>query len=76
MGRCRSGRRYFWFLPPLARKTKAGTCPRGSPLARTDRVGTLEVGKDADVIILNGPPLSVKSWVQRTYVNGELVHKK
>jgi imidazolonepropionase-like amidohydrolase len=34
------------------------------------------VGKDADVIVLDGPPLSVKTWVQRVYVNGELVYTK
>ena len=45
-------------------------------LGVADRVGSLEVGKDADVIVLDGPPLSVKSWVQRVYVNGELVHTK
>jgi imidazolonepropionase-like amidohydrolase len=28
-----------------------------------DRVGSLEAGKDADVIILDGPPLSVMTWV-------------
>lgn len=55
---------------------KAVTIVPAKILGIADRVGTLEVGKDADVIILNGPPLSVKSWVQRTYVNGELVHKK
>jgi hypothetical protein len=32
------------------------------------------VGKDADKIVLDGPPLSIKTWVQRVYVDGELVH--
>lgn len=42
-------------------------------LGVADRVGTLEVGKDADVIILDGPPLSVKTWVETVYVNGQRV---
>jgi imidazolonepropionase-like amidohydrolase len=41
-----------------------------------DRVGSLTVGKDADVIVMDGPPLSMKSWVVRAYVNGELVHER
>lgn len=41
-----------------------------------DRVGSLTVGKDADVILLDGPPLSMKTWVTRVYVGGTLVHEK
>jgi imidazolonepropionase-like amidohydrolase len=45
-------------------------------LGVADRVGSLEVGKDADVIVLDGPPLSIKTWVERVYVDGELVHTR
>ena len=45
-------------------------------LGVANRVGSLEVGKDADVVVLDGPPLSVKTWVQRVYVSGELVYTK
>lgn len=45
-------------------------------LGVADRVGSLEVGKDADVIVLDGPPLAMKTWVERVYVNGELVHTR
>ena len=45
-------------------------------LGVADRVGSLEAGRDADVIVLDGPPLSMKTWVERVYVNGELVHRK
>lgn len=40
------------------------------------RVGSIEPGKDADVVVLDGPPLALKSWVERVYVNGELVHRR
>ena len=45
-------------------------------LGIADRLGSLEVGKDADVIVLDGPPLSMKTWVERVYVGGELVHTR
>jgi imidazolonepropionase-like amidohydrolase len=35
-----------------------------------DRVGSLEVGKDADVVIWNAHPLSTMSIVERTYIDG------
>jgi hypothetical protein len=28
------------------------------------------------VIILDGPPLSMKTWVERVYVGGTLVHTR
>ena len=55
---------------------KAATLVPAEILGVAARVGSLEVGKDADVVILDGPPLSVKTWVQRVYVNGELVYQK
>ena len=38
-----------------------------------DRVGTLEKGKDADFIILSGPPLSAYTKVLETWIEGEKV---
>ncbi len=38
-----------------------------------DRVGSLEVGKDADFIVLSGDPLSVYTKVLETWVEGEKV---
>ncbi len=55
---------------------KAVTLIPAEILGVANRVGSLEVGKDADVIVLDGPPLSVKTWVQRVYVGGELVYQK
>ncbi len=37
----------------------------------SDRVGSIEVSKDADLVILNGDPLSLISRVDQVYVNGE-----
>lgn len=40
-----------------------------------DRVGSLAPGRDADILVLSGPPLETSSHVQRVYVNGRLVHR-
>jgi imidazolonepropionase-like amidohydrolase len=55
---------------------RAVTLTPAEILGVADRVGSLTAGKDADVIVLDGPPLSIKTWVERVYVNGELVHQK
>jgi len=38
-----------------------------------DRIGSLEVGKDADLVVLSGPPFSVYTHVLATYIEGEKV---
>lgn len=40
-----------------------------------DRVGSLEIGKDADIIIMDGPPLELKSKVLYTIINGQVVKR-
>jgi cytosine/adenosine deaminase-related metal-dependent hydrolase len=37
-----------------------------------DRVGSIDVGKDADLAIWNGNPLSVYSRVETTFIDGEV----
>jgi len=38
-----------------------------------DRVGTLEKGKDADLVILSGDPFSVYTQVEETWIEGQKV---
>lgn len=40
-----------------------------------DRVGTLEAGKDADIVIFNNNPLDLKSVVLFTIINGRIVYE-
>lgn len=40
------------------------------------RVGTLEKGKDADVIIMDGHPLELKTRVVTTIINGQVVYER
>jgi imidazolonepropionase-like amidohydrolase len=39
-----------------------------------DRIGSLEVGKDADIVIKSGDPLDIRSYVQWTIINGKMVY--
>ncbi len=41
-----------------------------------DHVGSLEVGKDADVVIWSGDPLSVYSSAETTFIDGEIFFDK
>ena len=38
-----------------------------------DRVGSLEVGKDADLVVLTGHPFDYKTVVEKVFIDGELV---
>jgi imidazolonepropionase-like amidohydrolase len=39
-----------------------------------DRLGSLDPGKDADFVVLSGPPFSVRTRVLETWIEGELVY--
>ena len=41
-----------------------------------DRVGSIEVGKDADFVIWSGDPFDLRSSVDATYINGEIVYSR
>lgn len=55
---------------------KAVTIYPAEILGVDDRVGSIEPDKDADIIILDGPPLKIKTWVEMVFMNGELVYTK
>ncbi|HEX2946012.1 MAG TPA: amidohydrolase [Clostridia bacterium] len=40
-----------------------------------DRVGSLEKGKDADMVIMDGHPLELRSKVLYTIINGQVVYR-
>ena len=41
-----------------------------------DRVGSLEVGKDADIAVFNGHPLDFRTRCVLTLVNGKIAHEE
>ncbi len=52
---------------------EAVTLAGAEMLDLADRVGSLEVGKDADFVVLDGDPLSVYTLVLETWVEGKKV---
>lgn len=42
----------------------------------SDRVGSIEKGKDADIVIFNGNPLELKTTVQKTIINGVVIYER
>ncbi|MBL9126338.1 MAG: amidohydrolase family protein [Verrucomicrobiales bacterium] len=72
-----------WFLRSAALAVRAGMSRDGALRGLTsvgaeildlaDRVGSLEPGKDADLVVLSGDPLSVYTRVLETWVEGEKV---
>lgn len=45
-------------------------------LGVSDRLGSIEEGKDADIVILDGNPLDTYTNTLYTIINGEIVYKK
>lgn len=72
-----------WLLRSAGLAVRAGMSRKGALYALTmanakmldidGRVGSLEAGKDADLVVLSGDPLSVYTHVLQTYVEGKKV---
>lgn len=55
---------------------KAITINPAKHIGVEDRVGSLEVGKDADIVMWSGNPFDYKTKVEMTMINGEIVFNK
>ncbi len=61
---------------PYEEALKAITINPANIIGVGERVGSLEKGKDADIRILSGDPLELKTKVEKVFINGELVHSR
>jgi imidazolonepropionase-like amidohydrolase len=41
-----------------------------------DKIGSIEAGKDADLLILDGPPLDYRTYVEKAYVGGKVYYDR
>ena len=59
-----------------ARALEAITLNPARVLKISDRVGSLEKGKDADVLIWSRHPLDFRTFVEKAYINGKLYYER
>lgn len=52
---------------------KALTLDAAKHLGVEDRVGSIEVGKDADFVIWSGNPFDLRNRVEKVFINGEVI---
>jgi len=55
---------------------KSLTINAAEVLGIDQRVGNIEKGKDADLVILSGDPLELTSGVEMVIINGEIVYQR
>lgn len=55
---------------------KAITINAAEIIGVPERVGSLEVGKDADVVIFSGHPFDYRTVAETVIINGEVVHRR
>jgi len=60
---------------PYEEALKAITINPAEILGVADRVGSIEKGKDADLRILDGDPLELRTRVEMVLIDGEIVHR-
>ena len=78
------GSSYFWYQAATAVKygiseddaLKALTLDPAKLIGIDDLVGSIEVGKNADLVVLTGNPLEIGTWVEKTIVDGEIVYDR
>jgi imidazolonepropionase-like amidohydrolase len=78
------GSNYLWYQAATAvkygmsRDDALAACTQlpAKTLGIDKQVGSIAVGKDADIVILTGEPLATQTWVEKTIVLGEVVYDR
>jgi imidazolonepropionase-like amidohydrolase len=78
------GSNYLWYQAatavkygtPVAEALEAITLRPARILGVSELVGSIEPGKDADLVILTGDPLKLDTWVETTLVRGQVVYER
>ena len=60
----------------LDKAIEAITINPAKTLGIDNRVGSIEIGKDADIVIWDNNPLEIQSNVIYTIIDGKIVYKK
>ncbi len=76
--------RYPWYQAaravsqglPREAALRAITLDAARYLGVADRLGSLEKGKDGNLLLLTGDPLSASTWVDRVILEGEVVYER
>lgn len=61
---------------PEEEALKAITINAAEIIGVGDKVGSLEVGKDADIIVLSGHLFDYKTVVEKTIINGDVIYER
>jgi imidazolonepropionase-like amidohydrolase len=78
------GARYLWYQAatavsygvPRADALRAITLTPAEILGLSDRIGSIQVGKDANLLLLTGDPLESRTWVDTVLIEGKVVYER
>jgi len=78
------GARHLWFQAatairhgvPRAAALEAITLAPARMLGIDDRFGSIEVGKDLNVVVLTGDPLDYTTWVEKVIFEGKVIYDR
>jgi imidazolonepropionase-like amidohydrolase len=78
------GANYLWYQAATAVKygmpvqdaLEAMTLRPAKLLGADTLAGSIEPGKDADLVILTGDPLKISTWVETTIIHGKVVYER